>query len=175
VSDPAVCSHCGSPRQADEAFCEVCGLDFATGNLPAAPPPPAAAAAPVEGWVVVVEVDEDFFRSNESEGDTSLSPPAGQVAQELPLRNDEALIGRTSASANLHPDIDLSSDAGVSRRHAVLRLRNDAWTIADLGSTNGTRLDGELLPANEERVLTEASVVHVGAWTKLTVRRATSA
>lgn len=34
------------------------------------------------------------------------------------------------------------SDATVSRHHAELRRRGDVWWLADLGSTNGTRLNG---------------------------------
>ena len=34
------------------------------------------------------------------------------------------------------------SDANVSRRHAELRLEDDTWWIVDLGSTNGTLLNG---------------------------------
>ena len=33
-------------------------------------------------------------------------------------------------------------DANVSRRHAELRPRGSAWVLSDLGSTNGTRLNG---------------------------------
>jgi len=33
-------------------------------------------------------------------------------------------------------------DAGVSRRHAELRPGPDGWTVADLGSTNGVRVNG---------------------------------
>jgi hypothetical protein len=33
-------------------------------------------------------------------------------------------------------------DSGVSRRHAELRPRGSAWTIEDLGSTNGVRVNG---------------------------------
>ena len=172
----AVCPNCGTPRSADEAFCEVCGLDFASGKLPTAPPPPstpATSAGPVEtGWVVVVEVDTEFFASNEN--DASLAPPAGVAAKEIPLRSDEILIGRTSASSNIHPDVDLGSDVGVSRKHATLKRREDAWAIVDLGSTNGTAVDGKPLPAGEERTLDEGAVVHVGAWTKLTLQRAKS-
>ena len=36
-------------------------------------------------------------------------------------------------------------DAGVSRRHAELRPGGDGWTIADLGSTNGVRVNGRAI------------------------------
>ena len=36
----------------------------------------------------------------------------------------------------------LLSDPSVSRRHAELRADGDGWVLADVGSTNGTRLNG---------------------------------
>ena len=33
-------------------------------------------------------------------------------------------------------------DAGVSRRHAEIAPTRDGWTVADLGSTNGVRVNG---------------------------------
>jgi hypothetical protein len=33
-------------------------------------------------------------------------------------------------------------DAGISRRHAEIRLGADGWTVEDLGSTNGVRVNG---------------------------------
>jgi hypothetical protein len=36
-------------------------------------------------------------------------------------------------------------DTGVSRRHAELRSAGDGWTIEDLGSTNGVRVNGREL------------------------------
>ena len=33
-------------------------------------------------------------------------------------------------------------DPNVSRRHAELRREGDGWVIADLGSTNGVKLNG---------------------------------
>ncbi len=36
-------------------------------------------------------------------------------------------------------------DAGVSRRHAEIRPAPDGWTLEDLGSTNGVRVNGETL------------------------------
>ena len=36
-------------------------------------------------------------------------------------------------------------DAGISRRHAELRPQNGGWIVSDLGSTNGSRVNGQTL------------------------------
>jgi hypothetical protein len=42
-----------------------------------------------------------------------------------------------------NPDCDLVvTDPTVSRRHAELRREGDRWILADLGSSNGTRVNG---------------------------------
>jgi diguanylate cyclase (GGDEF)-like protein len=51
--------------------------------------------------------------------------------------DDSLLIGRD-------PECDLVlTDALVSSRHALLEDRGDSWTLIDLGSTNGTSVNGE--------------------------------
>jgi hypothetical protein len=54
----------------------------------------------------------------------------------LPRVRSQLTIGRA-----LECDCVLA-DPTVSRRHARLRRRDDRWVLADLGSTNGTRLNG---------------------------------
>ena len=41
------------------------------------------------------------------------------------------------------------TDKGASRKHAQLRLRDGAWMLTDLGSTNGTRLNGQTVQSRE--------------------------
>ena len=38
---------------------------------------------------------------------------------------------------------------GASRKHAQLKLRDGTWTLTDLGSTNGTRLNGQTVQSRE--------------------------
>jgi CheY-like chemotaxis protein len=51
-------------------------------------------------------------------------------------------------------------DAGVSRLHARIRFDGRRWTVADCGSTNGTRIDGE--PVRGEAALHDGDVLALG-------------
>jgi hypothetical protein len=68
------------------------------------------------------------------------APGAGPVPLFFPLgRGDRFTIGRTR-------DCDLClADLSVSRRHAELVRGADGWLLNDLGSHNGTRLNGWLV------------------------------
>ena len=181
ATDPLACGNCGTPHEAGDAFCEVCGLDFATGQLPAAPPLRAAAPAPpppadpsgaATGWVAVVGPDRAFFATNRAETG-AVAFPEGVAARDVPLRGDEVLIGRRSDRSGHFPDIDCGTpveDPGVSRRHAVLRRAGEGWEIVDAGSTNGTRVNGALLGPGVAVAVGESDVVHVGAWTRVILR-----
>lgn len=70
---------------------------------------------------------------------------------------DVMVMGRADPESNLFPEIDLTPfDAlskGVSRRHAVILVRNGRVTVKDLDSTNGTRLNNfELIKETEYRL-----------------------
>ena len=69
---------------------------------------------------------------------------AGLAAREDPLLlaldwsgiQEELLLGR-------HADCDVVlGDLSVSRRHALLRYHDGGWTLRDLESTNGTKVNG---------------------------------
>lgn len=69
------------------------------------------------------------------------------------LGADVAVIGRMPESA-VYLD-----DPNVSRRHAELRPDGDTFVLVDLGSTNGTRVNGV---AVREQTLNDGDVVAVG-------------
>ena len=65
----------------------------------------------------------------------------------LPLSGqDEVTLGRLSEGQPVTPDIDLTPykayEAGVSRLHASIRMIEDLVVVTDLGSANGTRVNG---------------------------------
>ena len=61
------------------------------------------------------------------------------------------------------------ADPKVSKFHAVISLKRDGAYIKDSGSTNGTRVNGTLLPPGREHKLKDGDVVLVGE-TQLTIR-----
>ena len=67
----------------------------------------------------------------------SLAVIAGSQAGEVfPISRPRVYLGRGSTM-----DVQLH-DAEVSRRHAMLEIRGEEATLTDLGSTNGTYVDG---------------------------------
>lgn len=180
VTPPVNCPHCDELNPSDALFCEVCGYDFTTGQAPA---PMVAASSviahPVEstvGWLVVVEVDQQWYQLKGTLADQPCPPASSST---VPLSNHTALIGRSSASRGLRPEVSLDADTGVSRRHAQFVRDGDSLTVVDLSSTNGTYVvsaDGEpddttlaLVPGVPIEVH-DGDRVYVGAWSRLTVR-----
>jgi hypothetical protein len=185
------CPNCGTPNVADALFCEACGYDFTTGTMPrqpdaaagsgdtgageAGPSVPLAPATTVE-WVAEVWVDPDWYAAQESE-DPCPSPGLPAV---VVLAAKSVLIGRPSASRNIHPEIDCTGDSGVSRRQAQLTTDGQRWWVEDLQSSNGTYvgpasgpLPTDPVAPGQRRELSEDDRIYVGAWTRLVVRRAT--
>ncbi|MFN0064006.1 MAG: FHA domain-containing protein [Myxococcaceae bacterium] len=74
--------------------------------------------------------------------------------REFPLRGEHAVIGRA-------PEVDVVlSDTSVSRRHVQLDRALEGWRATDLGSGNGTLLNGERVQG--EVVLRHFDVLTMG-------------
>jgi hypothetical protein len=72
------------------------------------------------------------------------------------IHGDKMLIGR-------EPPVDLLvEDKAASRRHAQIYKKSGKWYLKDLGSTNGTYLDGPL--RGTERILWDGDVFRIGEW-----------
>jgi pSer/pThr/pTyr-binding forkhead associated (FHA) protein len=95
--------------------------------------PPAPEAAPLASLL---------FRSGEFKG------------RRLPIRVPVANIGRGD-----YNDVVIS-DASVSTMHAKLQRREAIWILSDLGSTNGTFVEGERLSG--EAALTPGTTLRFG-------------
>jgi hypothetical protein len=168
-------------------FCEDCGYDFTTGQLPPPPEPTPAVSVvtPLVGpapsttgadWMAEIWVDPQWFASQQAEG----TCPESRAPAVVPILSATALIGRHSASQRVAPDIDVDRDVAVSHRHAQLTLDGDRWSVQDLGSTNGTFVGGsdgtypsDPVPADQRHELAPDERVYVGAFTRIVVRKST--
>lgn len=92
----------------------------------------------------------------------------GRLTSEQIVRG-EALLGRPDTTRGVHPEIDLRHDDAVSRRHAKIFVRNGAYVLTDLNSTNGTRYNREFLQPEAEVVLKPGDEIEVGAVTRIRV------
>jgi hypothetical protein len=97
-----------------------------------------------------------------------VSPPylevrLGFLAGQFPLRDETIRIGRGDTDQQFRPDVDLGSDDAVSRRHAEIRRRGNRFVLVDLGSTNGTLLNGEYVVPHVEMPLTNNDEIRLGA------------
>jgi hypothetical protein len=149
---------------------------------PIAPPDPGGppVAPPIGGavtWVAEVWIDPQWYAAQDA---TDPCPSPGMPTV-VPLRERSILIGRPSASRNIHPQIDLTPDTGVSRRHAQLTTDGQRWWVEDLQSANGTYVGSVNadLPTNPVKPglraeLDDDARVYLGAWTRIVLRPATS-
>jgi len=76
-------------------------------------------------------------------------------------------LGRPDSDTGNYPDVEIDLDEGVSRKHAEIRLRGSRYYLIDLGSTNGTLLNGQAVIALTENVLTHGDRIRIGEMTEI--------
>lgn len=84
-------------------------------------------------------------------------PDAGSVFR---IEKPRVTIGRSNADLTLN-------DTEASRQHAALEIRDGTFTIADLGSTNGTLVDGTRIDGTVE--IQDKSEFQVGGTTLMLI------
>jgi hypothetical protein len=190
---PAVhpCPVCSTPRDAAGEYCLSCGYDFVTGErfgpiiptrAPAladvpvqapAPAPPAALTrepAVTQRLVVVVSVDPE--RADQSQHSVRWPDPWEHVFNLVPAllagdgRVGSMVIGRADAPG---VQVPIRGDPYVSRQHAEIVEVEGGWAVRDLGSTNGTRVNGAPLVGPQLISVAAGDVIELGCCSRLTV------
>ncbi len=151
------CSNCLQPYRPGELACPHCGMLLAAGVTTTKledekERPPAPKTLPV-GEVFVEEQKPIIFEIN-------------GVKMILPLANT-LIIGRLSELVgDPRPDVNLNAfdakEKGVSRQHIKLVRRRELTYVSDLGSSNGTLLNGRPLVRNIERILRNGDELRLG-------------
>jgi len=178
------CQECGKQSQPGEVICSSCGgaLTDAELDLPevAAYPINPLAESADNPQAVQVEAPASprmpiapsmFEPPTRPQGQgPRLDATVGSLSGSYPLKPTVTTIGRADPSAGLRPDIDLGMDQAVSRRHAEIRRGPSGYAIIDLGSTNGTIVNGRQVPRQQEVPLSDGDEIRIGETCKLTVR-----
>ena len=188
-STPAaqLCPDCSTPHESDSGnFCEICGYNFLTsakGGDPLSnfPPPiksPAniAATAPTQSppaitatsltanaveWQAIVSIDPSLATP-----DSPTAPTQAPIV--IALHQPTNLMGRTSQARAIHPEISLDLDDAVSSRHAILTLAPDgSLVLRDIGSSNGTMLNGKEIAAMADIAIASGDEITLGHWTRI--------
>ena len=108
--------------------------------------------------------------------DTSIpSPPNGvaislfllDTGQIVPLAGkNEFTLGRSAEGQPILPDIDLAPyqayENGVSRLHVSLTMNKQEALVTDLGSANGTRLNGQKLTPHRPTPVKHGDILTLG-------------
>ncbi len=179
---PVICPDCTAPHDTlNGDFCEICGYNFVTsshGEIPPVSPgvkkdaenqeiagvPPLSPSASVS--LELIATIDPSQRSPESP-----EPPLQQPIT-FKLDQESNLIGRSSQLKGVYPEVALNFDSAVSHRHALLnRLRDGSFVLRDIGSTNGTKLNGVELTPMVDVPIKEGDEFTLGHWTRIEVRR----
>ena len=155
-----VCPNCQHNNLDGTVFCSECGMQLSglppivTKNIPAdhEPLPPA---------------DRKKTATYAKSLDTWASLHLLESGQILPLGDrTEFTLGRVSDAQPIMPDIDLTPYQayanGVSRLHAVLKREGERVFVMDLGSSNGTYLNGKRLQPNMDQTLNHGDMLALG-------------
>ncbi|MCB9450524.1 MAG: FHA domain-containing protein [Anaerolineaceae bacterium] len=153
------CPNCGKTNQRHEVFCYACGQLLE----------PLQGAHTTQHFS---EADSNSLGRQFFGPDSVLAIRVRGTAESTELRpqyvNHEIIIGRSIPGSPIVPDVDLSdkhaADQGVSRMHANLTYdpEQNVILVSDLGSANGSYLNGERLVAKEVRVLRHGDELRLG-------------
>jgi hypothetical protein len=110
-----------------------------------------------------------------SEGDELTSDPrsiylrigSGHRMRNLTILLEKPIrLGRSDPKCDIFPEIDLTNDNGieygVSREHACIFRRGSIIEVEDLGSTNGTFLNGQRLPPYVSHPVSDGDQLQMG-------------
>jgi len=161
------CPSCQHEEMFGTLFCSECGTQLT--NLK--PSPAKTAVYPGEGSAVVSKTIEErnipIKPPSEAQPDALISLKVLESGAFIPLEGGlEFTLGRVSGNQPILPDIDLTPyrayESGVSRLHATIKIEKQAVTVTDLGSANGTQVNGKKVAPHTQQPLKNGDTLTLG-------------
>ena len=157
----ATCGNCGRESRVGDLYCKYCGQRLGSGSLSAY----SSGLSDLGGHYYAMGGTGGGVSGASSDGRQvmgrlvvrPLPGKSGGQTREVSLDGRDIAIGRSPTC-----DIMLEDDQLVSRRHALLRYNGSAYTIVDLGSSNGTFLNEE--ETHEETPLRDGDLIGIGEY-----------
>ena len=130
------CTHCGANNPDDHRFCKDCGVPLISDNRE------------VDDDTIIIQLLEKRGAGADSPERIArlwlLDMTGEHVERVYELSDEQVIVGRRDDCA-----VCLSGNT-ISRRHARIRRAENQYLISDLGSMNGTLLNGEALVGEEQ-------------------------
>jgi pSer/pThr/pTyr-binding forkhead associated (FHA) protein len=152
------CPNCGASNRIGMVFCDNCGASL-------------IGSAPISTRTIdesEIKADSQKRLTNSDDFKTGMLLRV-QIPNAEPMflrTKAEVIIGRRDPSSGNVPDLDLTPFAGyrmgVSRSHCAIRQTNDKLEVFDLGSSNGTFLNGVRLTPHRGGRLHDGDELRLG-------------
>ena len=159
------CPSCHHEEIYGALFCSECGTQLTYQT----PSPVKTAIYPGQGQEGGSKPIEEVPRKPPSKPlpDTLVSLKLLEDGTVLPLEGGlEFTLGRVSGNQPILPDIDLTPyrayESGVSRLHTTIKIEKLGVTVTDLGSANGTRVNGKKIAPHTPLSIQNGDILTLG-------------
>jgi len=157
------CPFCQTPHVDNTLFCSECGTYLLEDDKRGTDPLGTGEI----GWVGDSAEDSDAQMRFQGTGPLSIRLSVGERKREVEVPLNKAIhMGRLDPASDVFPEIDLTEDdgleRGVSRRHARILKREGTVVVEDLGSINGTFINGKRLAPYLPEMLKDGDNLQLG-------------
>jgi pSer/pThr/pTyr-binding forkhead associated (FHA) protein len=150
------CHECGFDNLEGTMVCDDCGFPIVKGT--------SMLTLEVESYSAMSSGHAHTVMLNET---TDVQLEFVGFGERVAIQTDQRTVfGRLDENATPHPDVDLTPfgafEKGVSRIHAALVRQDASLTLLDLGSSNGTLINGRRVSPNQPRVVQDGDEITFG-------------
>ncbi len=156
-----LCPNCLHKEIVGAMFCSECGAQLVF--------PKGHTTSSFTGTVEIKAKETEFKEPPERTiyPDAFMSLNIISTGDIIPIAGkDEVTLGRVSEGQPMIPDIDLTPykafESGVSRMHASIRQIDEQVVVTDLGSANGTRINGKQISSHIPQPVKHGDILTLG-------------